>query len=238
MATDKIVKDIQSLAPDALIELFVLDYSALPYPGVLRFHAGTNELQQNITWNGAEYVALPIEASGFDLSTKGTLPRPRLKLANVNGVFSAELAQNGDLVGCKIIRKRTFKKYLDAVNFAGGVNPTADPNQHYPDESWFVEQKVSENRYQIEWELSSAFDVQGIMLPYRQVIQNSCPWKYKGAECGYAGTAYFNSSDVSVGVQSQDVCGKRLESCKLRAAGFPGGVLPYGGFPGANRYDD
>jgi lambda family phage minor tail protein L len=237
MSTTDIAKEIQSFSPSALIELFVLDYTNLQFPGVLYFHAGTNEAQNNIVWDGQSYIALPIEAEGFDLSTKGTLPRPKIRIANINGMFSAEVSQNSDLVGCKIIRKRTFARYLDAVNFNSGVNPTADPNQHFPDEMWFVDQKVSENKFVIEWELSSAFDLNGVMLPTRQVIQNSCPWKYKGVECNYRGSLKFTSLDVPTNLLIEDVCGKRLTSCKLRQVGFSGGVLPFGGFPGANRFD-
>lgn len=236
MSTTQIVKDIQSLAPTALIELFVLDYTNLKNPGTYHFHAGTNELSHDIVWGGITYQALPIEAEGFEISTKGTLPRPKMRIANMNGLFSAEVAANNDLVGAKVIRKRTFAKYLDAVNFPSG-NTYADPNQSYPDDIWYVEQKLSENRYVIEWELVSAFDLQGVVLPRRQVVQSYCSWRYKGAECGYAGNLYFDSQDNAVGSAAQDVCGKRFTSCRARQAGFSGGVLPFGGFPGAITYD-
>jgi lambda family phage minor tail protein L len=109
MAVDKINADIQSLSPEAIIELFILDYNNLHGGGaneayIMRFHAGTNELRQNITWGGKEYIAMPIEAEGFDMSTQGTLPRPKIRLANPNGAFSAQLANSDDLVGSKICR--------------------------------------------------------------------------------------------------------------------------------------
>lgn len=233
---EKIRGEIQSLSPDAVIELFTLDFSNLKFPGTLNFHAGTNELRGSVIWQGTEYVALPIEAEGFDMSTNGVLPRPKVRLANMNGMFSAEIAQNRDLIESKVIRKRTLMKYLDAENFTSGVNATADPNQFYPNDIWFVEQKLTENRYMIEWELTSAMDLSGVLLPNRQVIQNSCPWKYRGVECGYAGVKMFDTFDVEVFTTPLDVCGKRLDSCKARKDEFPGGVLPYGGFPGARRY--
>jgi phage-related protein len=34
-----------------------------------------------------------------------------------------------------------------------------------------------------------------------------------------------------------DVCGKRLSSCKVRENGFTDKILPFGGFPGALRYE-
>jgi lambda family phage minor tail protein L len=237
MATDKIVKDIQSLEQDALIELFVIDTTGvmqLGEGGITRWHSGTNELLDSVIWQGSEYLALPIEAEGFDVSTKGVLPRPKLKLANPDGLFSALVTMAGDLIGAKIIRKRTMRKYLDAVNFAAG-NPTADPNQHYKDDIFYVEQKISENRYVIEWELVSAFDLGDVMVPKRQVIKDACPWKYRGAECSYVGVNMFDVNDAATTDSTKDVCAKRLSSCKVRFG--EQSVLPYGGFPGAKRYE-
>lgn len=221
--------DIQSLSPSALIEMFILDMTSVAQ-GLLYFHAGTNSLTNDIVWQGHTYVPIPVEAEGFAAGTTGSLPRPKIRLANIDGAFSATVATYNDLIGFKVTRKRTFLKYLDAVNFPGEVNVSADSNQHYPDDVWFIDQKVSENRYVIEWELASAFDVIGVMLPSRQVNQNSCPWAYRGSECGYTGTAYFDSLDVASTLPN-DVCGKRLKSCENRFGA--NAVLPFGGFPGA-----
>ena len=128
--------EIQSLSPTALLEFFVLDSTNLPGGDILRFHAGTNDLMQPVTWQGQLYLPLPVEAEGFDISTKGTLPRPKMSVANANGLLSAEVRNFNDFVGCKVTRKRTFLKYLDAVNFPGGENPDANPDQHLPDDVW------------------------------------------------------------------------------------------------------
>jgi lambda family phage minor tail protein L len=227
----QITSEMQSLTPDAVIELFALDMTKIPGENVLRFHSGINGLQQPIVWQGNTYSPMPIEAEGFDVSSKGTLPRPKIRAANVNGLFSSAVRENDDLIGCTITRKRTFAKYLDETNFSDG-NPYADPDQHFPDGLWIVEQKVTENKYMLEWELSSSFDVQGVKLPFRQVVQNSCTWGYKSSECGYSGTNYFDSSDSPCAVGA-DYCSKRLKACKLR---FGNAVLPFGAFPGATRY--
>lgn len=454
--------DIQSLSPTAEIELFELDATNLPEGEKSYFHAGTNELSRPIIWQGITYSPLPVEASGFDITTNGTLPRPRFRVANIGGVFSAVAEENDDLVGCKVTRRRTLAKYLDDANWifrtataqggtattltldslasdvdgmyvgnnlyllsgAGSVqssriisydgttkiatvepwkqnmlkhsndasqsswfknqttvtwdaaeqasklsvtsasdpycgqnisiNPKgrtitftvdvkgvgtgigkilhlylyrstpsgditskgfvitgnwqtctftktfdnvdgslmaarfdfpqtgatvgdqclfrnahvyegefseyvstgasgvflpnsttgfeirhpdygqnqADPTQQFPDDIWFVEQKLNENKYVVEWELASVFDLEGIMLPHRQVIQDSCPWRYRGAECGYTGTVYFDANDQPT-TESADVCGKHLSSCKARFGNEP---LPFGGFPGAVRF--
>lgn len=382
--------EIQSLAPSALLDFFVLDTTNLPGGSVMRFHAGTNGLSQPVVWQGATYEPLPIEASGFDVTARGSLPRPKLKVANAAGFLSASVKSFGDFVGCKVTRKRTFAKYLDAVNFpvrrnllaytdslseiAGGwthgdalvvtpnvpgpqgnnvatrfaglsgntisatgttvyktfgvvignnyvistmvnpvtsgsfsirygatadaqtrsfpmmggtgwrkvtavftanavggttstcvfgcstpggmtvelseaqaevgaedttyqpildtynANPTADPNQFIPDDLWYVERKVTENRYIIEFELSSAFDLMGQQLPNRQIIQNSCSWKYRSTECGWTGANYDKNNAPST--LANDACAKTLAACKVRFATQP---IRFGGFPGAVR---
>lgn len=223
--------EIQSLSPSSIIEMFILDTSTLG-GDVYRFHAGTNGLQQPLVWKGETYMPLPIEAEGFDVSTQGTLPRPKLRVANIQGLFSNLVMEEGDLVGCAVTRKRTFARFLDAVNFPGGVNPSADPNQEFADDLYYIEQKTAETRYVVEWELSSAFDLIGIQLPRRQLIQNTCMWRYRGPECGYSFYAYFDQNDNPVDDPSRDVCGKRLSSCKCRFGNNP---LPFGAMPGVIR---
>lgn len=226
-----IKSEIQSLSPSALVELFELDATNVGGDEIIRFHAGTNSLVQPIVWQGNTYVCLPAEAEGFDLSSKGTLPRPRIRMADAGGLIGSNAKKSDDLVGCRVRRIRTFAKYLDAINFPGGVNPTADPNQYLPFDVWFVAQKTSANGFIIEWELESAFDFQGIMLPFRQVIQNTCTWRYRGPDCGYAGDP-FDTNDKPCSLEN-DYCAKRLSSCLVRHGANVD--LPYGGHPGATR---
>lgn len=225
-----IESDFQKLSPGAMVEVFVFDATALG-GDVTRLHAGTNALTASVVWQGETYSPFPIEATGFELSGRGTLPQPKVRVANVTGLISALCIEFDDLVGTTLTRKRTLVKYLDAVNFAGGVNATADPTQEFPDEIWYVNRKAEENRVFVDFELSAAFDVQGIKLPRRQVVANVCPWLYRGAECSYAGGAVADINDEATAVLDDDQCGKRLASCKLRFGEFA--ELPYGGFPGA-----
>jgi lambda family phage minor tail protein L len=195
------------------------------------FHAGTNALRQPIVWKGVEYQPAPVEASGFEISGQGQLPRPKLRVSNYLSAITALILEFGDLAGAKVTRRRTLKKYLDAVNFSGGINPTADPDAEFPDDVFFIDRKALENRDVVEFELSSSLDLAGVRLPRRQVIQNLCAFIYRGGECGYTGTEYFNTNDQPVTLESQDVCGKRISSCKLRFG--ENADLPFGGFPGA-----
>lgn len=223
--------EIQSLSPTALLEFFVLDTTNMVGGTIMRFHAGTNGLLDSVVWQGQTYIPLPIKADGFDITTKGTLPRPKMTVANAGGLLSAEVRNFNDFVGSKVIRKRTFLKYLDAVNFTGGTNPDADPNQHLPDDVWYVERKMTENRYLIEFELSSAMDLQGVQLPARQIIQQSCMWRYRGTECGWTGSRYDKNNQPTTD-PAEDICAKTLSACKARFGYNP---IRFGGFPGSQR---
>lgn len=227
---ESIVSELQKLAPSSIIELFQLDTT--PFGGsIYYFHAGTNGLKQSITWQGQEYLPYPIQVSGFEFSAGGQIPRPVMQVSNVTGAITALVLAYDDLLGAKVTRKRTMAKYLDAVNFTGGLNPDADPDAEFPDDVFYVERKASESAQMVSFELSASFDVQGVKLPRRQIIQNICPWKYRSAECGYAGTNYFDKNDNPVGSSSLDICGKKLSSCEVRFG--TNSELPYGGFPAA-----
>ena len=222
--------EIQKLAASAVVELFVLDSTAQGGT-VSRFHCNTNQLAATLTWQGEQFAAVPLKASGFEFNGSGKLPRPRLQIANISGLVSALTLAYGDLLGAKLTRKRTLLKYLDAVNFPGGVNADADPSAEFPDDVYFVDRKSVENKIMVEFELAPAFDVTGVKLPRRQIVQNVCAWTYRSAECSYAGGAVAEADDTPTGDLNLDRCGKRLTSCKLRFGEFA--TLPYGGFPAA-----
>lgn len=218
--------DIQQAALPAIIELYELDTTVVGGVDVLRFTPhGPNELGGDIVFAGKTYARMPIEASGFARSGQGALPRPKLAAANVSGLVGAAAEE---LIGAKLTRTRTFSKYLDAVNFSGG-NPMADPHQVIDREIWFVDRKSAENKLVVEFELAAAFDLAGVMLPRRQFVQNVCPWRYRGAECGYTGGPVADEKDQPTSDPAKDRCGKRLASCKLRFGQYA--ELPFGGFP-------
>jgi lambda family phage minor tail protein L len=223
-----ISSDIQKLEPGAIIELFDMELDG----AVVHFHAGTNELFEPVVWDGITYSPLPIQADGFEKNTGGGLPRPKIRIANIDGIISQALLTRDfeDLTGAKVTRRRTMKKYLDAVNFAEG-NPSADPTAEMQPDIFFIDRKSAENKAIVEFELASALDIGAVKLPKRQIIQNSCTWRYRGAECSYAGGPVATILDAPTGDLAADQCGKRLSSCKLRFGET--GVLPYGGFPAA-----
>lgn len=224
----KLTAQIQTLEPSGIVELFEVDASSFD-GGVYHFHAGTNGLMQNVFWKGVEYQPFPIEVTGFEYTGNGQLPRPKVTIANLSGVITFLILNYDDLIGAKFTRRRTLVKYLDAVNFPASINPDADPDAEFPDDIYFVDRKLTENKEAVEFELAAAFDLAGVKLPRRQIIQNVCVWKYRGTECGYAGTNYYDSNDLPVASAGLDVCGKRLSSCEKRFG--ENQPLSFGSFP-------
>jgi phage-related protein len=263
MTNAAITSAVQAVAPSALIELFQLELNVAQH-GVAEtyyFHAGTSlSNNDDLIWAGQSYMALPIEVEGFEYSGQGTLPRPKMRISNIMGTITALILTLPEgLEGAKFTRIRTLARFIDSDNFPTGDGVdylltedgfalmyedstfiyqevssfTPDPTAEFPREIYFVDRKSAENRDVVEFELASAFDMAGIRAPKRQCITR-CQWVYRSVECGYIGTNYFNVSDVAVGNASQDVCGKRVDSCKARFG--QSAELPFGGYPGIGTF--
>jgi lambda family phage minor tail protein L len=232
-AISSVYEELSVLAPSAIIELFQLELVPVLHDSsdIYYFHAGVNAaVSGNIVFAGDTYVRLPIEVTGFEFSSSGSLPRPTLTVSNLGGELSAVLLEvnsftpGNDLGGAIVTRIRTLKKYLDG-------EPTSDPFATGPQEIWYIDRKSAETRDAVQWELASKFDLAGIFLPKRQLIANVCQWQYRSAECSYTGSNYFDINNNVVATQALDRCGKRLSSCKLRFGDT--NPLPFGSFPGA-----
>ncbi|ADD94558.1 hypothetical protein [uncultured phage MedDCM-OCT-S08-C1615] len=135
----------------------------------MRWHAGSNaDVTGNITWNSNDYVRLPVQAEGFEYTNTGTLPRPTLSVANLDGAVTALLlgvnltTPGNDLTGAKVKRIRTLKKFLDGES-------AADPYATFPVEEWFIDRKATESRDVVSFELASNLTCQQ-QLPNRQVV--------------------------------------------------------------------
>lgn len=227
-----IASDVQTLAPGEIIDLFELDSTAIAGGSVVRWCNYVNEKGTDVVWGGDTYTRLPIEAEGFSRSGDSKQPRPKVRVSNIGGIVGSLANDLEQLAGAKLTRHRTFVKYLDATNFVSG-NASADPNAAFADEVWYVDRKASENPVFIEFELASALDLTGVKLPRRVVNRNTCPWAYRGAECGYTGDPVADINDQPTTDSDEDVCGKRVNSCQLRFG--IDSELPFGAFPGVGR---
>ena len=242
--------DYQKLEPGNAIRLVEVDGSAFGVGDVLRFHshniphteaeitaAGGDETllpAKSIWWQGNEYKAWPYELDGIEASTSGSSASPKLSVANLDASITALCLAYDDMLQAKVTIHDTLARYLDAQNFAEG-NPTADPLQEKM-QVWYIDAKSSETNEVVEFTLSSPMDLQGLMIPTRQ-LHSLCTWcirnQYRsGNGCDYAGTRYFDKHNNPVSDPSLDECNGTLTGCKLRFG--ENNELSFGGFPGTS----
>lgn len=242
--------DYQKLEPGSEVRLFEVDGSAFGVGEILRFHAyniphteqeilaaGGDEAKlpaKSIWWQGEEYSAWPCQIEGIETSTDGNSAQPKLSVANLDSSITALCLAYDDMLQAKVTIHDTLAKYLDAQNFPDG-NATADPTQEKL-KAFYIDAKSSETNEIVEFTLSSPMDLQGLMIPTRQ-LHSLCTWcirnKYRTGEgCDYAGTRYFDKHNNPVDDPSLDECNGTLSACKLRFG--ENNELSFGGFPGTS----
>ena len=194
------VSELQKINPNSIIELFELQLvEGLHYatgnpsnvPTVYRFHSGVNlDSNANIIWQSNTYQRFPIEASGFEYSGTGQIPRPKLIMSNLGGISRLGnvirvtdlllavnlITKRNDLLKAQFKRITTTADNLDAANFSGGTNPYGTPSSdECPQEIYEIYRKVTESRAVVEFELVSKQDLQHVKLPLRQVTRKDFP---------------------------------------------------------------
>ncbi len=231
---------VQTPNPGEIVTMFRLDTSSIG--GSVQYFCQAAAETSGFSFGGVYYTPVDVKFEGFETNGSGALPQPKMQLAATNGVFQAMVNTYGDLVGCSLSRVRTFKRFLDG-------QPDADPTAYYGPDMFRVERKSSENPTYIEWELAAAIDQENKMLPGRQVLRDTClfryriwdaalnngagGWDYTKAQCPYTGqNGTFNTLNQAV-AEPLDQCSRMLSGCKTRfGANQP---LPFGGFPGVAR---
>jgi len=178
--------ELQAIAPGAVIELFTLSLNSTLHGDstIYRFHNGANlSANGEVVWDGNSYLRFPIECTGFEFGSTGTLPRPTITISNIFGTITTIMQDvntttvGNDLNGATLTRIRTLAKFLDAVNFTGGTNPfgTPDPTAEFPQEIYILDRKVTENRSVVTWEAQSALDLVNVKLPKRIATRDIFP---------------------------------------------------------------
>lgn len=174
--------EIRQQNQDPRYALYLLD--GTPLGGtVFRFHNHKTAAGAAIGFGAwGSFTPFPIDADGFDRSTKGTLPTPRLKVSNIGGVLFAVLRVTGDLSGALFTRLVVKEKYTD-----GGSSP--DDTQIVSKEVWELDHKANQDEHELEFVLRAILDVEDYMLPGRQIIADSCSSRviYRGPDCGHTG---------------------------------------------------
>lgn len=231
----------QKLIVNGKIRLFKIDLTN--YGGQIYYVHGhlnffkevedVSSLTSVIVWQGQEYSPIPIMVSNLGQRTDGKVSSPVLSVGNIiNGVVGGMTALSlryKEFAGSTITIIDTFTKYLDAVNFANG-NPTASNDAFI--QEWRFQQLTNETDNQLDWDLGNPMDMDGDVLPARSIDQ-ICNWArkglYRGSECGYTGTQYFDIKDQPTTDPSKDECAGWNSSCQCRFG--KNGILRHGGFP-------
>lgn len=210
--------EIAKLEPSSQVFLYEIDLTNI-YPQTINTTSLSNQPLQNgvlriyndynlfnlsvqpygtITWKNNQYFPMPVYADGFEYNSAGTLPTPRIFIANTSPDTSSnsfykyirmQIQSLGDIVGAKFTRIKTFLKYIHGSNFSGGRNPfTDDPSIfeiELPKDIYYIDRKNQEDNLTLEYTLASILDVEGISLPGRTIYSNKCPFQYRGEGCLY-----------------------------------------------------
>ena len=123
------------------------------------------------------YTSIPIIAEGFDVSSDGAYSRPELSIGNIGDSLSDAIGglDYEDLIGKRVTRIITFKKYL-----SGEASDSATaPGVCLPKTSYIIDRIKSKNILQVTFELAAPFDLASIQLPRRIVIGSLCSWNYQ-----------------------------------------------------------
>jgi lambda family phage minor tail protein L len=228
--------ELSSLTPSTQVLLYEIDLSEIAPTminynyngeqpinnGIFRIYNDYNiyKLSTNpygtIKWQQNYYYPFPIFAEGFEYSSAGSLPTPRVAISNLSPDYSSnsfyryirmQMQSLGDIVGAKFSRIKTFLKYLDGANFSGNVNPF-NPNTglyeiELPRDIYYIDRKTVENKNIIEYQLNTILDVENLTLPARTLYAQKCPFQYRGEGCVYE----YNSrlTDIHSGVYAYTV---------------------------------
>ena len=190
------VSELQKITPSSKLELFELELvEGLHYatgnpssvPTIYRFHSGCNmNSNAEIIWQTNTYQRFPIQFDGAEFSGKGQIPRPQLSMSNLGGITRSGsvitvtdllilcnlVTPHNDLINAKLTRLTVLASDLDATNFPGNTNPFGTPSSNkFPDEIFFLDRKVLENREVVQYELVSALDLANVFVPKRQITR-------------------------------------------------------------------
>jgi lambda family phage minor tail protein L len=222
------------LVTEGLITLFQLDTTRLG--GQLFYFTSAQDFDHEIIWGGQPYVPLPMEASGFELNTKGALPQPNITISNIYGAGNLLVDSYDGLVGAEVVRILTLRRFLDD-------GETPDPLAYITRDRFVVAQKTSHSALAIVFKLAARWDVEGTQLPRRQILRDVCThtyryfnpvtlaFDYSHASCPYAGALFFDIDDHPTTAE-HDQCSRSMTGCTRR---FASQVLPARFFPGVGK---
>lgn len=134
------------------------------------FHLARNS--ENVIFNGTEYTAFPFDIEPTKYSSKGEIPSVNLKVSNITRVIQEDLERFNGGVGSTVKVIVVNVANLEA-NYAD-LEMEFDVTACSTDAQWVVFTLGAPNP------LRQRF-------PLERHLPAHCPWRFKGAECGYNG---------------------------------------------------
>ncbi len=170
-------------------------YTIEDYDGVSDLHLAGYDT--DITYNSVLYSRFPISHEFVGENNQGQIDQVKVRLANVSRLIQSYLEQY-DFRGKKVIIRMVW------------ANQLADPDA-YMDDAFYIDSYTADQS-NVEFTLTSKFDVLGVDLPARRYARNYCNWKFKSPQCGYTG--------------AETACDKTQQRCKEL-----GNYQRFGAFP-------
>lgn len=161
---------------------------------------------ENVTLGGKEYTAFPFSLE--DITEDGKeLPNVKLTVSNVTGTIQHYVEENNGLGGMKVVLRVYHTRIPDV----------AEVEEH------FVVTGVTCDVEWVTFTLGTDFSFTRRFPPVR-MMKDYCPFKFKGIECGYKGSA--------------QKCNKTLKRCRElgNSTRFGGeATIPQGGLYASNN---
>jgi len=156
-------------------------------------------LNGKIVLDNIPYLPIAVEVEDFESNIFNRINRPKIRIANDGFVISQVLRRKNDFKHARIERIKIFVKYIDDVNFEGGINPygVADPASEISKDSYIISQKTQENKSLVEFELTAPYDLENFTVPGRLVLSRYCYWQYRGLGCNYFGRPVCQDNNVN-----------------------------------------
>ncbi len=161
---------------------------------------------ENVTLGGKEYTAFPFSLE--DITEDGKeLPNVKLTVSNVTGTIQRYVEENNGLGGMKVVLRVYHTRIPDV----------AEVEEH------FVVTGVTCDVEWVTFTLGTDFSFIRRFPPVR-MMKDYCPFKFKGVECGYKGSA--------------QKCNKTLKRCRELGNNTRFGgeaTIPQGGLYASNN---
>jgi lambda family phage minor tail protein L len=187
MLSSQTIQDKNDLNTDAVI-LSLLEINIPSTPIV--YLTNNNE---NVIWNGNEYIALPYELEDLGFTSKSEVTQWSIKISNVNRIMSQYTQQYDAYLKKNGIDGNKITCIIRAVNSKDLSNPV--PIIEYKS---FLSQPKNQRDYTTF--VLTPNNVDKIRFPPRTILKNQCTWKFKSQQCGYVGDGEF--------------CDKTLTTCR------------------------